>query len=275
MKFTQSQLEEYRANGYVIIECPFPAELTEACLSAADRVVVPPASIQHDAKQNHYRLKPQIPDSFWCELDHSLPFLQITLHPEIVELAQQLEGDDDIYFRNGGINELAPGRSFHWHRDSEAEYTEFMHYFSGATRANGCLRVIPGSHIGSTDSLKEQVETLRQQKSPDDPSAADVELPGEVSLEIAPEHLIVRSSRIFHATWSNRTQDGRLMSHWLFRASDIENHRFDFTKYLTPELIERLTPEQQKVLWLGRDFPLDPRWASERERELGRVVWSI
>ena len=71
-----------------------------------------------------------MPGSYWCALDHSLPFLQIILHPEILELARQLEGDEDIYLRNGGINELAPGKSFWWHRDSEMAYTEFMHYFS-------------------------------------------------------------------------------------------------------------------------------------------------
>jgi hypothetical protein len=36
----------------------------------------------------------------------------------VLELARQLEGCDDIYFRNGGINEIAPGRGIRWHRDS-------------------------------------------------------------------------------------------------------------------------------------------------------------
>ena len=102
-----------------------------------------------------------------------------------------------------------------------------------------------------------------------------MELPGEVALEIDPHHLIVRSSRIFHATYANQTQPSRLMHHWLFRESSAENHRFDFTKYLAPELIERLTPEQREVLWLDREFRLDPAWAGERERELGKVFWSV
>jgi hypothetical protein len=38
--------------------------------------------------------------------------------PQVLELARQLEGCDDIYFRNGGINEIAPGRGIRWHRDS-------------------------------------------------------------------------------------------------------------------------------------------------------------
>jgi ectoine hydroxylase-related dioxygenase (phytanoyl-CoA dioxygenase family) len=279
MIFTESELQDYRVNGYVIIPCPFPHELTAACSAAVERVSVAPSTVLHDAKRNHYRLKPQTPNSYWCELDHSLPFLQIALHPEIVELGRQMAGDNDIYFRNGGINELAPGRSFVWHRDSEYEYVEFMHYFSGATCENGCLRVIPGSHIGEIDGLMERVKTLRQQDSAPNNSGggncADVELPGEVAIEIAPHHMIVRSSRIFHATYANQTQESRLMNHWLFRESSADNHRFDFTKYLTSELIACLTPEQREVLWLGREFSLDTRWAAEREREIGKVYWSV
>ena len=69
MKFTESQIEAYRVNGYVIIPCPFPHELTEACLAAVERVAVEPSTITHDAKRNHYRLKPQLLDSYWSDLD--------------------------------------------------------------------------------------------------------------------------------------------------------------------------------------------------------------
>ncbi len=216
----------------------------------------------------------------WCELDHSLPFLQVELHSEIVGLARQLAGDDEIYFRNGGINELAPGRSFPWHGDSGYDYVEFMHYyFSDARRENGCLRVIPGSYIGSVDGLMEEVKGLRQQQlGSSDPlgqNRADVELPREVALEIDFYQMIARSSRIFHATYVNQTQKSRLMHHWLFREAFADNHRFDFTKYLTPALIERLPPEQREALWLGREFSIDSKWTGERERELGKVFWLV
>ena len=103
---------------------------------------------------------------------------------------------------------------------------------------------------------------------------ADVGLEHEISLELGPDDLLVRSSRIFHATWKNESPSGRLMHHWLFRDPASANHRLRFAEYLTPELIERLTDEQRQVLWLGRDFELDPSYAAERERELGRVRWS-
>jgi ectoine hydroxylase-related dioxygenase (phytanoyl-CoA dioxygenase family) len=279
MKFTQAQLAEYNEKGYVIIACPFAPELTQCCLEAVEKVAIDPAQNTVDPRRNHFRLKPQAEDTYWCALDHSLPFLQIELHPEIVELAQQLIGENDIYFRNGGINELAPGKSFPWHRDSGDNYVEFMHYFAGGTVEHGCLRVIPGSHIGPLQPYLEAVDEQRQAANFPAEYKGDVlddaALPGELSLEIDPGHMIVRSSSIFHSTWINRSDSGRLMHHWLFREPGSDNHRFRFEEYLTPALVQALTPQQRQVLWLERDFEICQTYQKERERELGKVSWGI
>ena len=158
MLFNTEQMEEYRKTGYVIVDCPFPACMTQRALQAVESQLIAPEDNITDTQGNHYRLAPQISDSYWCALDHSLPFLQMELHDEIVELARQMVDDRDLYFRNGGINELAPGMSFVWHRDSGEEYVEFMHYFSGSSPDNGCLRVVPGSHRGSVDELMAEVK---------------------------------------------------------------------------------------------------------------------
>lgn len=277
MKLSSSQLEAYHRDGYVIVDCPFPTVLTAECTRAVEKVAIDPASITSDTRRNHYRLAPQIPGSYWSALDHALPFLQILLHPEILEMARQLAGNDDIYLRNGGINELAPDNSFWWHRDSEMVYTEFMHYFSGASVAQGCLRVIPGSHIGSDDPFKDEAERRRREQGyPEEywvEGLVDVDLPGEVPLDVRPDQLIVRDSRIFHATGLNRSKDGRLMSHWLFRAGSCDDHRFRFEDVLTEDLIEALSPEQRDALWLGRDFEIAEGYREEREREKGKVAW--
>ena len=279
MKLSPSQLEAYHRDGYVIVDCPFPQALTLNCLKAVDKVAIDPALITTDTRRNHFRLAPQIPGSYWSALDHSLPFLQIILHPEILEMARQLTGDDDIYLRNGSINELGPDNSFWWHRDSEMVYTEYMHYFSGASVAQGCLRVIPGSHVGSANPFKEEAERRRRDQGYPEQywveGLADVELPGEVPIEVRPDQLIVRDSRIFHATGLNTARDDRLMSHWLFRDGACDDHRFRFEDVLTEELIEALAPEQRDALWLGREFEIAEGYQEEREREKGKVMWGV
>ncbi len=280
MKFSREQLEQYRSLGYVIVDCPFPESLTEECMAAVERVAQDPSEGPADgSKRNHFRLRPQVDDSYWCSLDHSLPFMKIILHPEIIELARQLNGESHIYLRNGGINEQAPGRSVGWHIDGGPEWAEFMHYFSGASRENGCLRIVPGSHRGPPTALEAKAGRLRDERgipgSQADDGWEDVPLDEEISLEVEPHQLIVRHSRLFHSTWLNRTGDGRYMSHWLFHPHTIDNHRFTWGDYLTPELLESLSPEQREVLWLDREFAIDPAYDRERARELGRVAWGM
>jgi ectoine hydroxylase-related dioxygenase (phytanoyl-CoA dioxygenase family) len=280
MLLNSEQLEQYRREGYVVIEAPFSATLTEECLAAVAACRRDPAEVAAvDTKKNHYSLMPAVPGSYFCALDHSLPFLRISLHPEIVEIARQIEGVEDLYFRNGGINELAPQRSTTWHFDANFEYVEFMHYFSGASVKDGCLRVIPGSHNPRADHLMPQViETRRRQGRTDDSTwqtVSDVELPGEVPLEVGSDRLIIRSSQIFHATHVNQSAQGRLMSHWLFRKVSDADFRFNWSHYLTPELIAELNPEQRALLRLEKEDPISPAYQGEVERERGKVFWSV
>ena len=279
MRLSPDQLQQLDTDGYVIIDCPFPCDLTDACLNAVDKVAIAPDEMSDDAKKNHYSLSPQISDSYWCALDHALPFLQIELHPEILEIARQLEDSNDIYYRNGGINELAPGRGFLWHRDSEWDYIEFMHYFSNASIADGCLRVIPGSHIGEKERWMDEVGRLRKDQNYDDPPAmegpADVGMEGEIPLEITSDQLIVRHSKILHATWKNESKSGRLMHHWVFRHPSEDNHRFTWPDYLTDDLIGSLSEDQRNALWLDREFEIHEKYLAERGRELGKVRWGV
>jgi hypothetical protein len=280
LKFTDAQLEQYQTNGYAIIDCPFPAGLTDDCMRAVRKVSSKDETFEKVWNGNHYRLKPQTPESRWCDLDHSLPFMQIILHVEIIELARQLEGDKDLYLRNGGIHEMAPGRTVHWHSDGGHAWVEFMHYFAGVNPRNGCLRVVPGSHLLPAEEQQTLIELARKKQGielPKEPftESEDAELPGEVSLEVGPHQVIVRSSRILHSTWINKTHEGRLMSHWLFRIPSIDDHRFRFEEHLTDELIGRLSPEQKEILWLGKEFEINPGHQKERERDLGNVYWGV
>ena len=277
MRLSTVQLTQLETDGYVIVDCPFPRSFTGACLQAIEKVAVSPGTLTDDSKKNHFSLSPIIPDSYWCALDHSLPFLQVALHEEIVELIREIEKTDDIYFRNGGINELAPGRGFLWHRDTEWEHIEIMHYFSNASVSEGCLRVIPASHKGHADVWMDRVRELRRKQEFAYPPAmegpADVEMEGEIPLEVTSGQIIVRHSKILHATWKNQGNSGRLMHHWVFRRGDQPNHRFTWRDYLTDDLIDSLTEQQKEVLWLDREFEIDKKYHLERERELGKVIW--
>ncbi|MDA0838563.1 MAG: phytanoyl-CoA dioxygenase family protein [Planctomycetota bacterium] len=280
MALTESQLEQYNKLGYVIIDCPFLLEMTERCLAAVEKVAINPAETGPCRIGNHSRLKPLDPESYWSELDHSLAFMQVILHPEFVDIGRQVTGCRDIFLRNGGINDMAVGLGVQWHRDSNDDSLEFMHYFTGGKCENGCLRVVPGSHLGPADEMLETIRRLREEQGRPAKGRTfepfeDVALPGEVSLEIEPHQILFRRGSIFHSTHLNTASYSRMMSHWGYLPSHVDDHRFTWDDYLTDELIEALTPEQREVLWLGRDFKIAEAFKAERAREFGKFRWSI
>lgn len=280
MRFTPEQLERYHRDGYMIVTCPWLEPLTRDCLAAVAKVEVAPDERGKDLMGNHARLKPQMPESYWSVLDHSLPFLRVILHEEVLELIRQLNNDDDVYMRNGGINDMAVGHAVAWHRDYDWDRTEIMHYFTGGRIANGCLRVVPGSHRGTREKWKVVIDRARQEqgiKGEPRSFAAEVDavMPGEVSLEVEPNQLIVRSTAIYHATHTNLGPRSRMMSHFVYREHEADDHRFRWERNLTPELLAALSPEQKRALWIGREFEIAAKFKPEREREDGKVMWSV
>lgn len=241
-----------------------------------------------------FRLRPDV-EGWFGALDHSLPFLNIELHPTVLAIARQLDGNDDIFFRNGGINEIAPGRAVRWHRDSSSrahfeadgipgEDVEFMHYFHGSPQQGG-FRVWPASHRGAWDAWQESVNAHRaaQEGTPNAEQLAgpflrgvnDAQLPEEEVLKLGPSDLLIRSSRIVHGTWRNDCRHGRLMHHWRFSPADVDVHRIRFEEHMTQELLDALSPEQKAVLWIGRDFEIAPVYTAEYEKRRGQLLWDV
>lgn len=243
-------------NGFIILRDAFPdmSRLTENFVQAY-------RACSHEGPLvegvgNKFLTRPQVPGSYWSTLDHSLPALRIILHEDVVELGRQLLSKSDIYLRNGGVNEMPPGRTVKWHRDSishfhagEDGWSEFMHYphsdGRGTNPARGCLRIIPGSHTWDQQQEDAFVADLEHRRLADGlpptykelaalPDALEPTMPGEISISLGPADLLVRRSSIYHSTHANSTGDGRLMQHWLFRAADHtpNNHRFRWEDYL-------------------------------------------
>eukprot|EP01052_Picozoa_sp_SAG31_P025025 SAG31_NODE_2168_length_6266_cov_11.946976_2_plen_337_part_00 len=320
MLLSEAQLASYAVDGYIVVPCPWPHSMTqvlqEAVLTNAASEAEMAAENAH-ARSTQFRLLPQPDTGSQCNfLDQSLEFLQVMLHPELLELARQLEGTNDVYFRNGGINELRPDKSILWHHDYKNDShcrqavatagVEFMHYFGGASVVNGCLRLIPrshsypsrrfgdGSHANQSDAeirtqYEKELDKCRVEAglheacswsdSPGrDSHPEDVYIPGEVSIELTPDELLIRSTSIFHATHANNTGEGRLMHHWLIRPKDAGagNHRWHWEQHLSPYLVSQLMEEQRAVLMLGEAFEIDTVYDGERRQRANaphKVMW--
>jgi hypothetical protein len=92
-----------------------------------------------------------------------------------------------------------------------------MIYLSPTTRANGCLRVLPETHIQRHhlhDALPEP-HTLDIEHQPDG-SISHHAVPGEVDITARPGDLVIGDVRVIHATHPNRTSSRRSAIDLLF-----------------------------------------------------------
>jgi hypothetical protein len=182
----------YRRAGYVVPSFRLPTQRIDALSGALDRMI-----------RDNPGIRPERLVSAHIEgrnaegVRGSAAFLDLASDPAIVDLVADAIGPDvvlwgcQIFCKPGGDGLEVP-----WHQDGHywpirplATCTVWV-ALDPSTRANGCLRVIPGSHAARrlhahmTEDRDDVVLTQRVQDQAFDPAdAVDIELePGQMSL---------------------------------------------------------------------------------------------
>jgi hypothetical protein len=186
------EIERYRSDGWVSPRFRLPAARVAAMAVALDQLL-----------RDNPGVRPEKLVSAHIEGDNgegvrgSRAFLDLARDPEIVELVSGVLGDDlilwgcHVFCKPAGVGYETP-----WHQDGHywpirplANCTVWV-ALEESSIDNGCLRVIPRSHIGQElhEHLHEDRSdlTLNQRLAAgsfDEASAVDLELqPGEMSL---------------------------------------------------------------------------------------------
>ena len=200
---TPQQIEAYRRDGYV---APLRVMSEDAALALRARLEEAEAAAGGPL-QGKLRFKPHLIFTFLDDLvrnDRLLDGVEDVLGPDLLCWASSFftkEARDPGYVT--------------WHQDStywglsDPDVTTAWVALSESTRANGCMRVIPGSHtrdqIGHTDTHAEANMLSRGQVvncEVDESEAVDLVLrPGEMSLH----HV-----RLIHGSEPNATDDRRI-----------------------------------------------------------------
>ena len=138
----------------------------------------------------------------------------------------------DAKFMNGYvISKPGRGRRLYWHQDwgrwddpvslSPWPQQVFLNwYLTDTTRENGCLRVIPGSHLKRIDLHDNlvaphegggyEVEETNEWMFMDHPAAIDV--------AVKTGQLVIGDARVLHGTWPNETGERRtVLLGWFYR----------------------------------------------------------
>jgi len=114
-----------------------------------------------------------------------------------------------------------------WNHDSsykpECQMAFLMYYLVDTRKENGCLRVIPGSHVkrhSLHDALSEEHAVYRRMDNPEHPAYQFAE--GEVDVEVKAGDLIFGDARLLHSAHANQTDQRRtVITLWFF--PDFDN----------------------------------------------------
>jgi len=192
MPLAAEEIDRYRTDGYVVPRFRLPDAYVNALREALDALI-----------RDNPGVRPEKLVSAHIEGDNkegvrgSRAFLELAMHPPILDLVEQLIGRDIILWGcHVFCKPAGDGYETPWHQDGHywpirplANCTAWV-ALEPSTRANGCLRVIPGSHRDKRlhEHLHEDRTdlTLNQRMAEgtfDESTAVDIELqPGELSL---------------------------------------------------------------------------------------------
>jgi ectoine hydroxylase-related dioxygenase (phytanoyl-CoA dioxygenase family) len=189
---SQHEMDRYRSEGWVVPQWRLPAARVHAMVDALNELI-----------RLNPGVRPEKLVSAHVEGDNGegvcgvAAFLDLARDPEIVELVSGVIGNDVILWGcHVFCKPATEGFETPWHQDGHywpirplANCTVWL-ALEPSTRANGCLRVIPGSHQGQVlhEHLHEDRDdlTLNQRMAAgsfDEAQAVDIELePGQMSL---------------------------------------------------------------------------------------------
>jgi len=192
---------------------------------------------------------------------------QLIAHPKALRALESM-GFRDNRFQSGYIISKPPqSPPLFWHFDwgfwnHPISYEPrplqlfLMYYLTDTTRANGCLRVIPGSHLRETPLHK----VIAEAHSDDLSSARDLnrvefhEQPGEIDVMVKAGDLVIGDSRIMHAAHANQSDQRRTV----------------VTLWFHPDYQDM--PEELQAAFETRKDALPPGWTPESLRLLDSVL---
>jgi ectoine hydroxylase-related dioxygenase (phytanoyl-CoA dioxygenase family) len=154
---------------------------------------------------------PRVDSEHACRyLDH--PFLlELCRSPALVAVGRRLLGDDVMLWSGSFWNKPPGGAAVPWHQDIEywsinppLNVTVWL-AIDPATRANGCLQVIPGSHGQRFEHRRVAGQMLDQEAQ-----VSHADLPEPVHLELEAGQFAVFNERLLHHSAPNTSPHRRL-----------------------------------------------------------------
>ena len=207
---SSAQIEQYREDGYLMVQGHFPREDMDRLLAVAraDQALAANANDRLDTEGRISRL------SLRMDLPESA-YSAYVRHRDIVEPMEELMGEEVFHYHHKMmLKEPRVGGAWEWHQDYGYWYANFLRAdmascmiaVDRASKQNGCLQVLKGSHkLGRIEHGQTGDQT-----------GADIERMGVVlehleivHCEMEPGTLLFFHSNLLHRSDPNESDDSR------------------------------------------------------------------
>jgi len=193
---SEAELAAYHRDGFVIPKYRLPADKVALLQRLAQALVD-----NNPDFTNSPMTAPHVPGSGSQKLKSSPEWMEVATYPDLLDIAEQIMGPDIILWGTTLFYKKArKGLETPWHQDhrhypiSPMATTTIWIAVTECTTANGCLRLIPGSHkVGEpmehhiTDDLTRFIQSSIPPDRIDESRAVDAVLqPGELVIFDAP-----------------------------------------------------------------------------------------
>merc|ERR1712032_748781 len=176
------------------------------------------------------------------------------------------------------------GPPLYWHQDlrewnSPVAATPWPHqvffsyYLTDTTRENGCLRVIPGSHVNwhplhdiLPNAHEQEIRQLSQ--SIDETSPVFAEAEGSIDVPMQAGDLIIGDARLLHSAWGNQTNERRTLVLAWYNCFHFPRAPSWWTEPIPPEIANADTRIQYRssrtpnIPWKNRGKDFHAKWGA-------------
>ncbi|GIX07319.1 MAG: L-proline 4-hydroxylase [Candidatus Poribacteria bacterium] len=208
-KLTEEQIAAYQRDGFLAFDRLLPESEVDALVARLQELVEsPPTGLRIQVEPRVQRGEAQAPSYFESIrkveglVENDELFLRLARHPEILPRVQDLLGEELLMFRDALMMKPPKiGSEKPYHQDSAYWRIEPMDLCSiwvaldDATLENGCMRIIPGSHLWGLLEHK-RIRDFQVDESTLDRS-------GEVAVPLHRGGVLFFHSLVLHATDDN------------------------------------------------------------------------
>ncbi len=218
--------EQFARDGFYIFENILDSPMLERLQRFSDDVLAQ-QDPEHFAKQRTTGSMVMID---WAMAYQHPVMAELIAHPNALAALQQLGFDDPKFGHGRIISKPSHSPPLFWHEDGRfwddpVSYTTqpiqcfLMYYLTDTTPQNGCLRVIPGSHL-KRHALHDKIspshtDELRTFANPDDPGFSRVD--DEINVPVKAGDLVMGYGSLLHASHANQTDQRRtVLTMWYY-----------------------------------------------------------